>query len=190
MTEIRPKLLRIHAQSEMVALPSIQSGSGELGSDSACSATEDGAAVLYLVYQAAEALTAAEDRANDIEARAQTLARRAMEEMKLAQQRVHAVDAERQAIESKLSAANTRVQECELALERSESRNAVAEAKLTAAEQRAVKRSHVRIQHGRPWCASRRRFERTFCGLTGHIQLNLGRPRNKSATIFACSGTC
>jgi DNA repair exonuclease SbcCD ATPase subunit len=137
MTEIRPKLLRIHAQSEMVALPSIQSGSGELGSDSACSATEDGAAVLYLVYQAAEALTAAEDRANDIEARAQTLARRAMEEMKLAQQRVHAVDAERQAIESKLSAANTRVQECELALEKSESRNAVAEAKLTAAEQRA-----------------------------------------------------
>jgi DNA repair exonuclease SbcCD ATPase subunit len=137
MTEIRPKPLRIHAQSEMVARPSFQSAPEELGSDSTCSATEDGAAVLYLVYRAAEALTAAEDRAIDIEARAQTLARRAMEEVKLAEQRVHAVDAERQAIESKLSEANTRVQECEIALEKSESRSAVAEAKLTAAEHRA-----------------------------------------------------
>jgi hypothetical protein len=137
MTEIRPKLLQIHAQSEPVAHPSFQSAPEEFGSDSAGSVTEDGASVLYLVYRAAEALTAAEDRAIDIEARAQTLARRAMEEVKLAEQRVHAVDAERQAIESKLSEANTRVQECEIALEKSESRNAVAEAKVTAAEHRA-----------------------------------------------------
>jgi hypothetical protein len=133
MTEIR--LLRIHAQSDTAALPSIRSE--EFGSDSAGSATEDGAAVLYLVYRAAEALTAAEDRAIDIEARAQTLARRAIEEMKLAEQCVHAVAAERLAIESKLNEANTRVQECEIALEKSESRNAIAEAKLTAAEHRA-----------------------------------------------------
>src|ERR1700726_4000730 len=102
MTEIRSKLLRMHAQSGKVPLPSTQWASEELDSDSVCSATEDGAAVLYLVYQAAEALTAAEDRVIDIDARAQTLAQRAMEEIKLAEQRVHEVDAERRAIESKL----------------------------------------------------------------------------------------
>ena len=137
MTEIRPKLLRMRAQSEMVPLPSAQSASEELDSDSICSPTEDGAAVLYLVYQAAEALTAAEDRVSDIEARAQTLAQRAMEEVKLAEQRVKEVDAERRAIESRLNEANIRIKECEIALEKSESRNAVAEAKLTAAEHRA-----------------------------------------------------
>lgn len=139
MTEIRPKLLRMHAQSEMVPLPSTQSASEELDCDSVCSPAEDGAAVLYLVYQAAEALTAAEDRVSDIEARAQTLAQRAMEEVKLAEQRVNEVDAERRAIESRLNEANTRIKEYEIALEKSESRNAVAEAKLTAAEHRARK---------------------------------------------------
>jgi chromosome segregation ATPase len=137
MTEIRPRLLRMHAQSGKVSLPSTQSASEELDSDSVCSATEDGAAILYLVYQAAEALTAAEDRVIDADARAQTLAQRAMEKIKLAEQRVHEVDAERRAIESKLNEANTRVKECEIALEKSESRNAVAEAKLAAAEHRA-----------------------------------------------------
>ena len=102
MTEIRPRLLPTHAQIETVPLRSTQSESEELNSDSVGSATEDGAAVLYLVYQAAEALTAAEDRATVIEARAQTLAQRAMEEIKLAEQRVTKVDAERQAIESRL----------------------------------------------------------------------------------------
>jgi DNA repair exonuclease SbcCD ATPase subunit len=135
MTEIRPKLLRMHAQSEMVPLPSTQSE--ELDSDSVCSPAEDGAAVLYLVYQAAEALTAAEDRVSDIEARAQTLAQRAMEEIKLAEQRVNEVDAERRAIESRLNEANIKIKDCEIALEKSESRNAVTEAKLTAAEHRA-----------------------------------------------------
>jgi len=137
MTEIRPKLLRTHAQSETVPLCSTQTESEELDSDSVCSPAEDGAAVLYLVYQAAEALTAAEDRVTDIEARAQTLAQRAMEEIKLAERRVNEVDAERRAIESRLNEANTRIKECESALEKSESRNAVAEAKLTAAEHRA-----------------------------------------------------
>jgi chromosome segregation ATPase len=139
MTEIRPKLLRMQAPSEMAPLPSTESASEELDSDSVCSAAEDGAAVLYLVYQAAEALTAAEDRVSDIEARAQTLAQRAMEQIKLAEQRANEVDAERRAIESRLNEANTRIKEYEIALEKSESRNAVAEAKLTAAEQRARK---------------------------------------------------
>jgi chromosome segregation ATPase len=139
MTEIRPKLLRMQAQSEMAPLPSTESASEELDSDSVCSAAEDGAAVLYLVYQAAEALTAAEDRVSDIEARAQTLAQRAMEQIKLAEQRANEVDAERRAIESRLNEANTRIKEYEIALEKSESRNAVAEAKLTAAEHRARK---------------------------------------------------
>ena len=137
MTEIRPRLLQMHAQSEVVPLPSTQSESEGLDSDPVCSAEEDGATVLYLVYQAAEALTAAEDRVIDIEAHAQTLAQRAMEDIKLAEHRVNEVDAERQALESRLDEANTRLKECEIALEKSESRNTVAEAKLTAAERRA-----------------------------------------------------
>jgi chromosome segregation ATPase len=127
----------MHAQSEMAPPPSIQSEAERPDSDSVCSAAEDGATVLYLVYQAAEALTAAEDRVIDIEARAQTLAQRAMEDIKLSEQRLNEVDAERQAMESRLDEANTRIKEYEIALEKSESRNAVAEAKLTAAEHRA-----------------------------------------------------
>jgi chromosome segregation ATPase len=90
------------------------------------------------VYRAAEVLTAAEDRAIDCEARAETLASRTMEELKLAEQRLYAIDAERQEIESKLNEANSRLQAYEVALKNSESRNAVAEAKLTAAERRAL----------------------------------------------------
>lgn len=127
----------MRTQSEMVPLPSTRSESEGLDSDSVCSAAEDGATVLYLVYQAAEALTAAEDRVIDIEARAQTLAQRAMEDIKLSEQRLNEVDAERQEIETRLNEANTRIKEYAIALEKSESRNAVAEAKLTAAEQRA-----------------------------------------------------
>ena len=137
MMEIRPRLLRMHAQSEMAPPPLPHSEAEGPDSDSVCSAAEDGATVLYLVYQAAEALTAAEDRVIDIEARAQTLAQRAMEDIKLSEQRLNEVDAERQAIESRLNEANTRIKEYEIALEKSESRNAVAEAKLTAAEHRA-----------------------------------------------------
>jgi len=137
MTEIRPKRLQVHEQSEMVALPSIQA-SEDVDCPSLCSAIEDGAAVLYLVYRAAEALTAAENRATDIEARAETLATRTAEELKLTKQQMHAVDAERQAIEADLREANSRIQEYEIALKNSESRVAAAEAKLTAAERRAL----------------------------------------------------
>ena len=137
MTQIHLERPRLLVQSEMVALPSVQSSEG-FGSHSTHLESEDGAAVLYLVYRAAEALTAAEDRADDLEARAETLAKQRMEELKLAEQRFYAVDAERRALESKLSEANSRMQDCEIALENSESRNAVAEAKLTAAERRAL----------------------------------------------------
>jgi chromosome segregation ATPase len=138
MTQIHLERLRLHEQSEMVAFPSLQAPSEDFGSHSACSESEDGAAVLYLVYRAAEVLTAAEDRATDSEARAETFAGRTTEELKLAEERLYAVDAERQEIESKLNEANRRVQEYAVALENSASRNAVAEAKLTAAERRAL----------------------------------------------------
>jgi chromosome segregation ATPase len=138
MTQIHLERLRLHEQSEMVAFPSIQSPSEDAGPHSAYSDSEDGAAVLYLVYRAAEVLTAAEDRVIDIEARAETLASRTTEELKLAEQRLYALDAERQELESRLNEANSRVQEYEVALKNSESRNAVAEAKLTAAERRAL----------------------------------------------------
>lgn len=137
MTEIHPKRLRVHMQSEIVALPSIQA-SEDVSCPSLHSAIEDGAAVLYLVYRAAEVLAAAEDRATNIEARAETLANRTTEELRLAEQRLEAADAERQTIEVALIEANSRIQEYEIALKHWESRVAAAEAKLTAAERRAL----------------------------------------------------
>jgi chromosome segregation ATPase len=148
MTQIHLKRLRSDEQSEMVDFPSIQTPSEDFDSHLACSESEDGAAVLYLVYRAAEALTAAEDRATDSETRAETVASRATEQLKLAEQRLSAFDAERQEIESKLNEAYSRVQEYEVALRNSEARNAVAEAKLRAAERRALE-AETRANAGR-----------------------------------------
>jgi DNA repair exonuclease SbcCD ATPase subunit len=138
MTQLHLERLLSNEQSEMVDFPSIHAPSEDFGSHSACSESEDGAAVLYLVYRAAEVLTAAEDRATDSETRAATLASRTAEQLKLAEQRLSAIDAERQEIESKLNEAINRVQEYEVALRNSEARNAVAEAKFNASERRAV----------------------------------------------------
>ena len=137
MTQLHLERLRLDEQIEMVAPPSFQPSSEDFGYHSACSESEDGAAVLYLVYRAAEVLAAAENRATDSETRAETLASRTMEQLRLAEQRLYAVDAEQQEIESKLNEANNKVQKYEVALKNSEARNAVTEAKLTAAERRA-----------------------------------------------------
>jgi chromosome segregation ATPase len=138
MTQIHLERLRLSEQSETVAFSPLQAPSENFGPHSASSESEEGAAILYLVYRAAEVLTAAEGRATDSETRAQALASRATEQLKLAEQRWSAVDAERQEIESKLNEANSRVQEYEIALRSSEARNAVAEAKFRASERRAL----------------------------------------------------
>ncbi len=138
MTQLHLERLRLDEQIEMVASPSFQTSTEDFGPHSACSESEDGAAVLYLVYRAAEVLAAAENRAVDSETRAETLACRTIEQLRLAEQRLYAVDAEQQEIESKLNDANNKVQEYEVALKNSETRNAVTEAKLAAAERRAL----------------------------------------------------
>jgi chromosome segregation ATPase len=138
MTQIHLERLRSDEQSEMVDFPSVQAPSEDLDSHLACSESEDGAAVLYLVYRAAEVLTATQNRAIDSETRAETVATLTMEQLKLAEKRLCAVDAEREEIESKLNEANSRIQEYEVALRNSEARNAVVEAKLRAAERRAL----------------------------------------------------
>jgi hypothetical protein len=148
MTQIHLERFRSDEQSEMDDLPSIQTPPEDSDSHSACSESEDGAAVLYLVYRAAEVLTAAEGRATDSETRAETVASRTMEQLKLAEQRLNAFDAERQEIESKLNEAYSRLQEYEIALRNSEARNAVAEAKLRATERRALK-AETRADAGR-----------------------------------------
>jgi chromosome segregation ATPase len=138
MTQIHLERLRSDEQSEMVDFPSIQAPSEDFDSHLACSESEDGAAVLYLVYRAAEVLTATQNRAIDSETRAETVASLTMEQLKLAEQRLCAVDAEREEIESRLNEANSRIQEYEVALKNSEARNAVVEAKLGTAERRAL----------------------------------------------------
>jgi chromosome segregation ATPase len=138
MTQIHLERLRSDEQSELVDFPSIQAPSEDFDSDLVGSESEDGAAILYLVYRAAEVLTATQDRATASEARAETVASLTMEQLKLAERRLYAVDAEREELQSKLNEANSRTQEHEVALRNSEARNAVIEAKLKAAERRAL----------------------------------------------------
>jgi chromosome segregation ATPase len=137
MTQIHLERLRSDEQGETVDFPSVQAPSEDFDSHLICSESEDGAAVLYLVYRAAEVLTATQARATDSETRAEKVASLTMEQLKLAEQRLSAADTEREEVESKLNEANSRIQECEVALRDSEARNALAEAKLRAAERRA-----------------------------------------------------
>jgi chromosome segregation ATPase len=136
MTETQLEQFRVYVQSAMAELPTIPTSERISCSQSMYSVAGE-AGVLDLVYRAAEVLRTTEDRATDIEARAQKLANRTIEQLKLAEQRLNAVDAERQAIEASVGDAHGRVEELETALRTSEVCISVAEAQLTAAERRA-----------------------------------------------------
>jgi chromosome segregation ATPase len=138
MTQIHLARLRSDEPGETVDFPSVQALSESFDSHMACSDSEDGAAALYLVYRAAEVLTATQARATDSETRAEKVASLTVEQLKLAEQRISAVDAEREEVESKLNEAISRMQEYEIALRASEAHNALADTKLKAAERRAI----------------------------------------------------
>ena len=98
---------------------------------------DDGPAPLVLAYQLAEVLRSKEDHAAEIEARAQALAKRAIEELNLAETRLRSAEIARNAAEADRNEANARVEEFEGALKHIEGRISTAENQLSAAVLRA-----------------------------------------------------
>jgi hypothetical protein len=96
-----------------------------------------GVGALDLVHQAANVVRAAEDHAAEIETRTRALADRAMEELKLAEQRIQSAESDRAGLKTLLLEAQDRALAAEDALRQSEARIAVIESQLADAELRA-----------------------------------------------------
>ena len=100
-------------------------------------ANDVGGTALDLLQQVAEFIREVEDHANERHARAETLARSAIEELKTAQDRVRSAESERRAAEARIEEVGDRVRQVEKAFERAASTIAAAEAQISAAEERA-----------------------------------------------------
>ena len=98
---------------------------------------DDSPATLRLAYQLVEVLRSKEDHAAEIEARAQALAKRAIEELNLAETRIRSAEIARNAAEADRNEANARVEEFEGALKHMEARISTAENQLSVAVLRA-----------------------------------------------------
>jgi chromosome segregation ATPase len=104
-----------------------------------------GAAALDVVYQAAELIRDVDNYAAERHARAETLARQAIEKLKIAHDCVQSAESRRLAAEAEIKEFSDRVgkelsvklQKIEEAMEQTASRIAATEAQLSAAEQRA-----------------------------------------------------
>jgi chromosome segregation ATPase len=94
----------------------------------------DGTAVLALVYQAAELMRNLEDRATDTERQAQAIVLQAIEDLKLAKDRVCSVEAQQESSLAALEEANAKVQEIEDELRRSDALLAAYELRLSTVE--------------------------------------------------------
>ena len=109
------------------------------------SAKNPGAAALDLVYQAAELIGDVDNYAAERQARAENLAKQAIEKLKIADDRVRSAESGRRAAEAEIKEFSDRVekelsvklQKVEEAMEQTASRIAATEAQLSAAEQRA-----------------------------------------------------
>jgi hypothetical protein len=94
----------------------------------------DGTAVPALVYQAAELMRNLEDRATDTERQAQAIVLQAIEDLKLAKDRVCSAEAQQEVSLAALKEANVKVQEIEGELRRSDALLAAYELRLSTAE--------------------------------------------------------
>ena len=105
-----------------------------------------GAAALDVVYQAAELIRDVDNYATERNARAETLARQAIEKLKIAHDCVQSAESRRLAAEAEIkefsdrleNELSVRLQEVEKVVEQTASRIAATEAQLSAAEQRAI----------------------------------------------------
>jgi hypothetical protein len=98
--------------------------------------TISGATALDLVCQAAEIIRNSDNYAAERQARAETLAKQAIEELKIAHARVQSAELKQQTAEAALKDLIVKVDNLEKSMERAISHLAVADAQVTAAEQR------------------------------------------------------
>jgi len=94
-------------------------------------------AVLALVTEAAELMRSVEKDAAERQARAEALVARAIEQLKLAKERVQAADAQRCEAEARVEEFTVRIREVGTALEHANCQIVAAEAQITMAEERA-----------------------------------------------------
>jgi chromosome segregation ATPase len=139
MAENHMQWLREHMRSDVGGEPSIEPTEKALNFRSApagLARTQDSEAV-DLIYQAADALRGAQDRAAQTEARAEDLVRRAIENLQIAEDRIRSLEVEQRAAEAGMNEAGARVHAAEKTLQRSQSHIAAVEAQLSAAGLRA-----------------------------------------------------
>jgi hypothetical protein len=146
MGDSNPNWLREHMRDHIANYSTLDSAENILSFGHPPNpARNPGAAALDLVYQAAELIRDLDNSAAEIQARAETLAKQAIEKLKIADARVLSAESGRLAAEAKIKElmdrveqeVNVRLQEVEKVMEQTASRMAAAEAQRSAAEQRA-----------------------------------------------------
>ena len=95
----------------------------------------EGQSALDLVYQAAEVVASLQDRARQIEARAQSLCRDAVEKLRLAERRTEAAENALNVAESRVASAEARLTAAELRASKAENRARELDQALTQIEQ-------------------------------------------------------
>ena len=146
MRESHTNWLREHMRDHIANHSALDSAENVLSFQSSPnSKMNPGAAALDVVYQAAELIRDVDNYATERHARAETLARQAIEKLKIAHDCVQSAESRRLAAEAEIkefsdrleNELSVRLQEVEKVVEQTASRIAAAEAQLIAAEQRA-----------------------------------------------------
>ena len=146
MRESHTNWLREHMRDHIANHGALDSAENVLSFQSSPnSKMNPGAAALDVVYQAAELIRDVDNYATERNARAETLARQAIEKLKIAHDCVLSAESRRLAAEAGIkefsdrleNELSVRLQEVEKVVEQTASRIAAAEAQLSAAEQRA-----------------------------------------------------
>src|SRR5262249_10898495 len=91
-----------------------------------------------LVQEAAEMIRGIEERAATVQADAQSVVEDTLERLRLAEYRIHSLEAEQRATEQLMNEARNKLQESEEALKQAQARIADVEAQLSIAEQHAA----------------------------------------------------
>ena len=99
---------------------------------------EVGARTVELVERAIQHIQNVEEEAAATHARAETLARNALERLKLGEERVRAAESARQAAEARIEEATAKLRDMEIQLERTAANAAAAEERARDAERRAT----------------------------------------------------
>jgi chromosome segregation ATPase len=137
-------------------------------------ATFDSADVLDLVFQAADAIKCREDRAAEIETRAQALAQRALDELQNAKKHIEKANRTQRIAEARAADTFEKIQALERTLKQHEALIATSQAKLLAAE-----------RHSRTIEARAQEAEHALARIEDAIRKKLLRTDSTLSTDFA-----